>query len=129
MASARVPIPLKKRPLDLIIVGFFSIALVIVFVLDLEQVAVANPQNFTYPAWPPKFIVDSAHWWGKTFDPVLSCSCATPNLFRYCTFENRGSRLQFGLTCSFSPRFTSLRSRHLFRGRTGFVCPRYFGRR
>ena len=44
--------------------------LAITYVVDLEQLVIANPAHFTYPAWPPRFAIDADHWWGRTFDPL-----------------------------------------------------------
>ena len=65
-------IPLKKRPLDIAILGFFFFnAVFITYFFDLEQVVIPNTAHFTYPVWPPPFLVDVAHWWGRHFDPLL----------------------------------------------------------
>jgi hypothetical protein len=66
------PIPLKNRPLDFIYIGFFAVnLLVITYIIDLEQLVVKDVHNFTYPFWPPAFMIDLVHWWGNTFDPLL----------------------------------------------------------
>jgi hypothetical protein len=63
-------IPLAKRPGDIAIVVFFLInILFITYIVDLEQLVVANPAHFTYPLWPPAPAVDL--WWGHTFDHDL----------------------------------------------------------
>jgi len=63
---------LLHRPLDLALVAFFLVNfLVITYQVDLEQLVIADPSHFTYPAWPPPFSVDAVHWWGRNFDPVL----------------------------------------------------------
>jgi hypothetical protein len=65
-------IPLKKRPLDIAIFGFFFFnAVFITYFFDLEQVVIPNTAHFTYPVWPPHFLVDAAHWFGRNFDPLL----------------------------------------------------------
>jgi len=65
-------VPLLKRPGDLIIVAFFVVNLFfITYIVDLEQLVIADPTHFTYPLWPPPVLVDLVHWWGRTFDPVL----------------------------------------------------------
>lgn len=52
--------------------GFFAINLVFVsYMIDTEQLVIADPRNFEYPVWPPKFIIDAVHWWGFQFDPAL----------------------------------------------------------
>jgi hypothetical protein len=65
-------IPLAKRPGDIALLGFFVVNLVVItYMVDLEQLVIADPSHFTYPLWPPPFMVDAVHWWGRTFDPVL----------------------------------------------------------
>ena len=39
--------------------------------IDIEQLVIADPAHFTYPIWPPRFMVDLIHWWGRTYDPPL----------------------------------------------------------
>lgn len=65
-------IPLKKRPWDYGFLAFFFINLFfITYIVDLEQLVIADPSNFEYPVWPLPFLVDMVHWWGNNFDPVL----------------------------------------------------------
>jgi len=65
-------IPLKKRPFDFALIIFFFINLVFVtYMIDVEQLVISNPDNFQYPLWPPAWMVDLVHWYGRTFDPVL----------------------------------------------------------
>ena len=65
-------IPLAQRPIDIAIVAFFLVNLLfITYVVDLEQLVIANPSNFAYPLWPPPAAVDVIHWYGRTFDPLL----------------------------------------------------------
>ena len=65
-------IPLKRRPLDIAILGFFVInLLVITYVVDFEQLIIPDASHFTYPLWPPRAAVDVIHWYGRTIDPVL----------------------------------------------------------
>ena len=65
-------IPLKKRPVDIALIIFFIINLFfITYMIDIEQLVVADPQSFQYPVWPPKWLIDLVHWYGKNFDPVL----------------------------------------------------------
>ena len=65
-------IPLSKRKIDWIPLGFFIINIsFITYIVDIEQIIISNPFNFEYPIWPPKIFVDLVHWWGKNFDPVL----------------------------------------------------------
>ena len=70
MVSGRLP--LRRRPGDWALLAFFAVNLfVITYMVDLEQLVIADPAHFTYPLWPPPFMVDLVHWWGRTFDPVL----------------------------------------------------------
>jgi hypothetical protein len=38
--------------------------------IDIEQLVIAEPEQFNYPIWPPKWMVDLVHWYGRTFDGV-----------------------------------------------------------
>jgi len=65
-------IPPSKRPGDIAILAFFFVnILFITYIVDIEQLIIADPSHFTYPIWPPPAAVDAIHWWGRTFDPVL----------------------------------------------------------
>jgi hypothetical protein len=65
-------IPLSKRPQDIVILVFFWINLIfITYMVDVEQLIIDNPDNFQYPLWPPAWMIDLTHWWGRNFDPVL----------------------------------------------------------
>lgn len=65
-------IPLRSRPLDILILIYFFFNIVfITYFFDLEQIVIPDTSHFTYPVWPPRFLVDLSHWWGKTFDPLL----------------------------------------------------------
>ena len=65
-------LPLSKRPIDIALIVFFIVNLFfITYIVDIEQLVIANPDNFQYPAWPPKSMVDLVHWYGRNFDPVL----------------------------------------------------------
>jgi len=64
--------PLRRRPFDLVFVAFLAVnALFITYIVDLEQLVIADPSNFEYPIWPPAPLVDLIHWWGNTYDPLL----------------------------------------------------------
>jgi len=64
--------PLSKRPLDLALVAFFAVNLgFITYIVDLEQLVIADAAHFAYPLWPPARLVDLVHWWGHTYDPLL----------------------------------------------------------
>jgi len=70
--SARVPIPLSERRIDLVFVAFFILNLAfITYIVDLEQIVIDDPYDFEYPLWPLPPLVDLVHWWGRTFDPPL----------------------------------------------------------
>lgn len=65
-------IPLKKRPIDIALIIFFIINFFfITYMIDVEQLVIADPTNFQYPVWPPRWLIDLVHWYGKNFDPVL----------------------------------------------------------
>lgn len=69
---ARMVVPLARRRVDIAIVAFFLVNLLfITYVVDLEQLVIANPYHFTYPLWPPGPAVDAIHWWGRMFDHDL----------------------------------------------------------
>lgn len=73
----RKTIPLRKRPIDIVILSFFFINLFFVtYIVDFEQIAIPGPvdpvaKNFTYPLWPPRPLVDLVHWWAQNYDPVI----------------------------------------------------------
>jgi hypothetical protein len=68
----RQPIPLAERRLDLAFIGFFLVNLLFIsYIVDLEQVLIADVARFTYPLWPPARLVDLVHWYGRTFDPLM----------------------------------------------------------
>lgn len=65
-------LPLSKRPIDISLIIFFAINLFfITYIVDIEQLVIANTNDFKYPVWPPANMVDLVHWYGKNFDPVL----------------------------------------------------------
>ncbi|APR80712.1 Hypothetical protein A7982_06059 [Minicystis rosea] len=67
----RAVIPLSKRPFDIACVVFFFINLTfITYIVDLEQLVIADPHHFDYPLWPPRALVDLVHSYGDTFDPL-----------------------------------------------------------
>ena len=67
----KTPIPLSERRIDILFIGFFILNLsFITYIVDLEQLVIADPENFEYPWWPPAFFVDMVHWWGQNFDPL-----------------------------------------------------------
>ena len=68
----RAPIPLSRRKVDWVLLGFFFVNLTFIsYVVSLEQVVITDPANFAYPFWPPRPLVDLIHWWERTYDPLL----------------------------------------------------------
>jgi hypothetical protein len=66
------PVPLRERRGDLVVLLFFTINLCfITYMVDLEQLVIANPARFSYPIWPPGFVVDMVHHYGHTYDPLV----------------------------------------------------------
>jgi len=64
--------PLRRRPLDLVILIFLAIsATFVTYVVDLEQLVIADPSDYDHPIWPPAPLVDLVHWYGRTYDPLL----------------------------------------------------------
>jgi len=65
-------IPLAERKIDYLFIGYWILNLsFITYIVDVEQLVIADPSNFEYPLWPPAPLVDLVHWWGNRFDPVL----------------------------------------------------------
>ncbi len=68
----RLPIPISRRPLDVALLAFFVVNLAFTtYVVSLEQIVIADPFQFTAPAWPPERLLALVHWWEKSFDPLL----------------------------------------------------------
>lgn len=66
------PLPLSKRRIDWVLLAYFFVNLTfITYIVDVEQIIIDDPNDFTYPIWPPRIFVDLIHWYGRTFDPVL----------------------------------------------------------
>ncbi|HZM77776.1 MAG TPA: emopamil-binding family protein [Candidatus Limnocylindrales bacterium] len=64
--------PLRRRPFDWVFIAFLALnAFFITYIVDLEQLVIADPDNFTYPIWPPAPFIDLIHWWGNNYDPLL----------------------------------------------------------
>jgi hypothetical protein len=64
--------PLRRRPFDLVFVAFLALnAFFITYIVDLEQLVIADTSRFTYPVWPPPVFVDLIHWYGAHYDPLL----------------------------------------------------------
>jgi hypothetical protein len=65
-------VPLRRRPIDLFFVVFFAInALLVTYIIDLEQLVIRDPTHFSYPVWPPAPFIDLVHWYGRHYDPLL----------------------------------------------------------
>jgi hypothetical protein len=63
---------LRERKVDLLFVLFFVINLgFVTYIVDLEQLVIADPSHFTYPLWPPAPLVDLVHSYGHSLDPLL----------------------------------------------------------
>jgi hypothetical protein len=68
----RQPIPLKRRPLDVGLLGFFVFNLLFIsYLVSLEQIVIADPASSVRPFWPPRSAIALIHWWEKTYDPLL----------------------------------------------------------
>ncbi len=69
---SRRPIPLSQRPWDCFFLAFFLLNLCfITYIVDLEQLVIANPAHFTYPLWPPAPLVDMVHRYARALDPLV----------------------------------------------------------
>ena len=70
--SSRRVIPLRRRKADWILLAFFAVNLFfITYFVDIEQLTIANPHHFSYPAWPPHYFVNMVHSYGSKYDPLL----------------------------------------------------------
>ena len=66
------PVPLRERKIDVVFLAFFVVNLLfITYIVDLEQIVIADPAHFTYPVWPPAPLIDLVHWYGNHYDPLL----------------------------------------------------------
>lgn len=65
-------LPLRRRPLDIAILAYFLFNILFVtYFFDLEQIVIPNVAHFSYPVWPPPFLVNLSHWYGRTLDPLM----------------------------------------------------------
>jgi hypothetical protein len=63
---------LRRRPVDLYLLLFFLVnAFFITYIVDIEQLVIADPAHFDYPLWPPPPFVDMVHRYGLDHDPLL----------------------------------------------------------
>jgi len=52
--------------------AFFAVNLLfITYIVDIEQLTIANPAHFSYPIWPPRPFVHLIHSYGRNYDPLL----------------------------------------------------------
>jgi len=73
-------VPLRDRKVDRLFIGFFLFNLIFVtYIVDLEQLVIADPAHFSYPIWPPAPLIDLVHWYGHRFDPLVM---ARPPFYR-----------------------------------------------
>jgi hypothetical protein len=72
MRMARSVIPLRERPWDFVFLAFFLVNLCfITYIVDIEQLIIADPTHFMYPVWPPAFFVDMVHAYARAHDPLV----------------------------------------------------------
>ncbi len=72
MVRAMTALPLRRRPLDWLLLAFFALNLTfITYQVDIEQIIVRDPSHFTYPVWPPRAVIDLVQSYGHTYDPAL----------------------------------------------------------
>ena len=65
-------IPLSKRKVDWIFIGFFLVNLFfITYIVDIEQLIIPDPYHFQQPLWPPASMVAMVHNYGALQDPLL----------------------------------------------------------
>ncbi len=65
-------VPFSKRKLDWIPVAFFIINLFfITYIVDIEQLIIADPYHYQPPPWPPAPFLALIHNFGNSLDPLL----------------------------------------------------------
>jgi emopamil binding protein len=65
-------IPLRQRKYDWFFIGFFLINLFfITYIVDIEQLIISDPYQYTQPLWPPAPFVQMIHNYGNSLDPLL----------------------------------------------------------
>jgi EXPERA (EXPanded EBP superfamily) len=68
----RSPIPLSRRPLDVVLIAFFALNLFFTtYVVSLEQLVIDDPSSYVPPLWPPAPFLALIHWYERSFDPLL----------------------------------------------------------
>ena len=71
-AAAREVIPFRERKQDIALWIFFLVNVIFVtYQADIEQLVIRDPDNFTYPIWPPAYMIDFLHWYFENYDPLL----------------------------------------------------------
>ena len=106
-AAAREVIPFRERKQDIALWIFFLVNVIFVtYQADIEQLLIRDPDNFTYPIWPPAYMIDFLHWYFEKYDPLLY---SAPS----------GTRRSSGSTRSSTAPSTSLRSTRS--GRQGWI--------
>ena len=63
--------PEHDRYHDHIIAGFYALAFLVIYLIEIEQLIISDPVHFKYPVWPPGWLVDLTHWWGKEYHGAL----------------------------------------------------------
>ena len=72
VAVAREVIPFRERKQDIALWIFFLVNVIFVtYQADIEQLVIRDPDNFTYPIWPPAYMIDFLHWYFEKYDPLL----------------------------------------------------------
>ena len=72
VAVAREVIPFRERKGDIVLWIFFLVNVTFVtYQADIEQLVIRDPDNFTYPIWPPAYMIDFLHWYFANYDPLL----------------------------------------------------------
>ena len=59
--------PARNRSVDYFIMAFYAGAFMVIYLLEIEQLVIADPENFDYPVWPPRKLVDLIQWWGLNY--------------------------------------------------------------
>jgi hypothetical protein len=72
VADAREVIPFRQRKQDIVLWAFFLVNVIFVtYQADIEQLVIRDPDSFTYPVWPPAYMIDFLHWYFEKYDPLL----------------------------------------------------------
>jgi hypothetical protein len=71
-SAARKVIPFRERKGDIVLWIFFLVNVIFVtYQADIEQIVIHDPANFTYPIWPPAYMIDFLHWYLARYDPLI----------------------------------------------------------